>query len=255
MLQSLVDGGAPEPQLGAQHVLMTEYRDVVIARGGVDEVSVREVDETFRAFVGDDAFPCLAGKGAVHRGDYTLGRYGRLGSEEATRRLAVDLGAFATSIPADGAGLRTFAAVFVGIAPRGELAFEKALWRQLQRLHDVDSCSVWDSAVSGDPSDAAFSFSFGGRALFVVGLHPDSSRLSRRFRWPTLMFNPHAQFDRLKAEGRFDRLRTKVRERDVALQGSPNPNLADFGHASEARQYSGRATEAGWECPFHRRDA
>ena len=67
------------------------------------------------------------------------------------------------------------------------------------------------------------------------------------------MFNPRAQFDRLKAEGRFDRMRDLVRERDVALQGSVNPNLADFGQASEARQYSGRATEPTWECPFHRK--
>jgi hypothetical protein len=37
------------------------------------------------------------------------------------------------------------------------------------------------------------------------------------------------------------------------LQGSLNPNLADFGEQSEARQYSGRATEADWVCPFHRR--
>jgi FPC/CPF motif-containing protein YcgG len=46
-----------------------------------------------------------------------------------------------------------------------------------------------------------------------------------------------------------------VRERDVALQGSTNPNLADFGQASEARQYSGRATEVAWQCPFARKEA
>lgn len=216
---------------------------------------VRSVDADFRDFVGDDAFPCLAGKGAVRRGDYALGVYPPLGSVEATRLLAADLGAFVASIPADGAGLRTFAAVFTGAAPRDELDFERALWRQLQRLHDADPVAQWDASVSDDPADAEFSFSFAGRALFIVGLHPRSSRLSRRFAWPALMFNPHAQFDRLKAEGRFDRLRDLVRERDVALQGSTNPNLADFGTASEARQYSGRATEPQWQCPFHRREA
>lgn len=218
------------------------------------EAELERIDADFRAFVGDEGFPCLAGKGAVKRGDYTLGVYPVLGSLEAARRLAVDLGRFTESIPADGAGMRTFAAVFTGEAPRDELAYERALWRQLQRLHDADPVSAWDAAVSGDPAEAEFSFSFGGRALFVVGLHPASSRLSRRFRWPALMFNPRAQFDRLKAEGRFDRMRDLVRERDVALQGSMNPNLADFGQASEARQYSGRATEPEWGCPFHRKD-
>jgi len=95
---------------------------------------------------------------------------------------------------------------------------------------------------------------FGGRALFVVGMHPASSRLARRFRWPALVFNPRAQFERLRAEGKFERLRTLVRERDVALQGTPNPTLADFGERSEARQYSGRETEPEWRCPFHRKN-
>jgi FPC/CPF motif-containing protein YcgG len=221
----------------------------------IEEETSSRIDAEFRAFVGDEAFPCLAGKGAVHRGGYTLGIYPAMGSMAAARLLARDLGPFVASIPADGAGLRTFAAVFTGDAPADELAFEHTLWRQLQLLHEADLTGAWDPRVSADPANAQFSFSFGGRALFVVGLHPASSRLSRRFGWPTLMFNPRAQFDRLKAEGRFERLRTLVRERDMKLQGSTNPNLADFGHASEARQYSGRATEAEWQCPFHRRDA
>jgi FPC/CPF motif-containing protein YcgG len=68
------------------------------------------------------------------------------------------------------------------------------------------------------------------------------------------VFNPRAQFERLRAEGTFERLRTVVRERDLEVQGSLNPNLADFGEQSEARQYSGRATEPQWRCPFHRKD-
>ncbi len=221
----------------------------------LDGEAAAHVDAEFREFVGEDSFPCLAGKGAVKRGDYTLRVYPSLGSVEATHHLADDLGQFVSALPADGAGLLTFAAVFVGEIPRDELEFERRLWRQLQLLHEVDRESAWDPSVSADPDDAHFSFSFARHALFVVGLHPASSRLSRRFRWPTLMFNPRAQFDRLKAEGRFDRMRTLVRERDVALQGSMNPNLADFGYASEARQYSGRATEAEWQCPFHRKKA
>jgi FPC/CPF motif-containing protein YcgG len=220
-----------------------------------DEGLVTRIDAEFRAYVGDAGFPCLAGKGAVHRGDYTLGVYPALGSWRAARALARDLGEFVKEVPPDGAGLRAFAAVFAGDVPADEHAFEARLWQQLQRLHDLDaSHSAWDPTVSADPDNARFSFSFGGRALFVVGVHPQSSRLSRRFRWPAMMFNPRAQFERLRAEGRFDRLRDLVRERDIALQGSMNPNLADFGQASEARQYSGRATEPEWRCPFHHRE-
>jgi FPC/CPF motif-containing protein YcgG len=210
----------------------------------------------FGAFVGDARFPCLAGKGTVHRGDHTLRVYDELGSSRAATALAQDLAEFVRRSPADGSGLSAFVAVFRGPALPDELAFERRLWRQLRRLHALDDPgSGWDPTVSDDPASPHFSFSFAGRALFVVGMHPSSSRLSRRFRWPTLVFNPRAQFERLRAEGRFERLRAAVRERDVALQGTLNPNLADFGERSEARQYSGRATEPEWRCPFHRNDA
>src|SRR5207244_4323508 len=89
--------------------------------------------------------------------------------------------------------LTAFVAVFTGRPPRGEADFERRLWLQLQQLHDRDDPSPgWDPSVSNDPEDARFAFSFAGCALFVIGLHPDSSRLARRFAWPTLVFNPHA---------------------------------------------------------------
>jgi FPC/CPF motif-containing protein YcgG len=151
--------------------------------------------------------------------------------------------------------MTAFVAVFTGRAPATEQAFERRLWTELQRLHDRDDQAAgWDPTVSADPNDPHFSFSFGGTALFVIGLHPNSSRLARRFHWPTLVFNPHAQFERLRREGRFDQLRDAIRERDIALQGTLNPVLADFGERSEAEQYSGRDTTNGaWRCPFRRR--
>lgn len=220
------------------------------------KVPVDVIAAEFGAFVGAARFPCLAGKGTVHRGDHTLHVYDELGSSAAAVGLAHDLGEFVHRSPADGSGLSAFVAVFRGPARLDEPAFERRLWRQLQRLHELDEPgSGWDPTVSDDPASPHFSFSFAGRALFVVGMHPAGSRLSRRFRWPTLVFNPRAQFERLRAEGKFERLRAAVRERDVALQGSLNPNLADFGERSEARQYSGRATELEWRCPFHRKNA
>lgn len=220
-----------------------------------DPVNVNraEVDAAFRDFVGDDGFSCLAGKGVVNSGGYQLRLYDAMGCPRSTRAFARDLADFATSLPADGLGLHAFVAVFPFSQVQDERHFETQLWRQLGKLHECDSASTgWDPSVSDDPDDPHFSFSVGGAAMFVVGLHPGSSRFTRRFAWPTLVFNPRAQFERLRAEGRFERLRAAVREREVMLQGSINPNLADFGEKSEARQYSGRATEPEWRCPFHR---
>ena len=218
-----------------------------------DEISLSEVDVAFRDFVNDPRFPCLAGKGVVRASGHTRGVYGALGSPRSTRALASDLARFVRDAADDEARLHAFVAVFPSTSYDDEAGFERDLWKQLQRLSDRDVSAPWDGTVSDDASDAGFAFSFAGRALFVVGLHPGSSRLARQFRWPALVFNPHRQFERLRETGRFERLRAAVREREIALQGSLNPNLADFGVQSEARQYSGRATEADWECPFHRR--
>ena len=66
-----------------------------------------------------------------------------------------------------------------------------------------------------------------------------------------LVFNLHDQFEQLREQGRYERMRAKIIERDVALAGSPNPMLARHGTISEARQYSGRdIAEPGWICPF-----
>lgn len=217
-------------------------------------VSTSNVDAAFRAFVTDRRFPCLGGASVVRRRTYRLHVYDVLGSVESAAPLACDLTAFVRDTPVDTGTPLAFIAAFPDDPPESEEAFEHRLWGQLQLLHERDDPAAgWDPTVSADPDDPRFSFSFAGHAFFVVGLHPGSSRLSRRFQWPTLVFNPHAQFERLRAEGRYARYQAVIRERDVALQGTVNPNLADFGERSAARQYSGRATEPGWTCPFHTR--
>jgi FPC/CPF motif-containing protein YcgG len=215
--------------------------------------SLEDVRAAFDQLVGDDSFPCLAAKGVVHAGEHDVHLYHQLGAPAAAAALADDLAAF-VSRERPQQHFRAFVAVFRGPSIRDELDFERRLWRQLQMLHERDPGSDWDPHVSADPADPQFAFSFAGAALFVVGLHPKSSRLARRFGWPTLVFNPHSQFAQLRGDGHFEQLRDRIRQRDLALQGSLNPNLANFGERSEAEQYSGRDVSAEqWRCPFHRR--
>jgi FPC/CPF motif-containing protein YcgG len=145
----------------------------------------------------------------------------------------------------------TFVAIFERPRKTTEIEFENLFWKQLRALHDYDAQRfAWDSHVSSDPADPHFSFSFGGQALYVIGLHANSSREARRFPWPALVFNPHEQFERLRADGKWKRMQETIRSRDLQLQGSINPMLSDFGEQSEARQYSGRAVEDNWRPPF-----
>ena len=213
------------------------------------DLTVTAMHGAFRAFVLNPQYTCVGAKSAVHGGSYRLGVYAELGSASATEALARDLAAFARQADDLDAAFATFVAVFERPQDTDEESFERALWAQLQRLHEADA-APWDPAVSSDPEDPHFSFSFAGTAFFIVGLHPGSSRLTRKFPWPALVFNPHVQFERLREAGKYARMQEVIRSKEVALQGDINPVLEEFGSDSEARQYSGRPVEADWHPPF-----
>jgi hypothetical protein len=214
----------------------------------------RHVHDSFRAHMLAPEFSCVGGRAAINRNAYRFGFYAEMCAPATTAGLAFDLWEYVRERPTFGTEYATFVACFGAPIACDEREWEMLLWSQLQRLHDLDHVHhAWDSTVSDDPSDSSFSFSFAETGFFVVGLHPASSRRARRFAWPTLAFNAHVQFERLREQNQFERLRETIRVRDYKLQGSLNPNLSDFGERSEARQYSGRAVEDGWQCPFHAR--
>ena len=240
-------GGSPAggtPTAGRAGALVPRLR-----RDGPASPLAQLVHAQVRALVLNPAFPCLGARAALNQGTYRFGMYAALASDEATRALGEDLLAFVAEQSSLSSAFTTFIASFDGPLPLDERDFERLLWEQATRLAESDDVA-WDPGVSSDPDDPRFSFSFGGRAFFLVGLHPGSSRWARRFAWPTIVFNAHHQFEHLRATGRFVRLQAAIRGRDAALQGCPNPTLTAFGTASEARQYSGRAVEADWRCPF-----
>ena len=48
-------------------------------------------------------------------------------------------------------------------------------------------------------------------------------------------------------------MKETIIDRDIKLDGTANPMIAEHGAVSEARQYSGRAVGESWRCPFKRR--
>lgn len=215
----------------------------------------RTMANCFLEFVGNPAFPCVGSKAALARGEIRAREFGFLGDPANDGRLLDSLAEFAASI--DGADPRdksvcSFVALFTGPRDTDEERFEALLWSQLQRLHDLDvrRGSRWADDVVSNPDDPNFSLSLAGHPFFVIGLHPGASRMARRFGWPALVFNSHRQFEQLRADGRFKKMQAATRRRHVALQGSINPNLANFGVVGEPRQYSGRNVGPAWRCPF-----
>lgn len=210
------------------------------------------VHDSFRGLALNEHFSCVGAKAAVRHGSYRFALYPEFASPASCEGLARDLFTFTRERESFDGEFSTFVASFSEPLPPDEAAFERLLWTTLQQLHDLDAAHHrWSREVAANTSDPHFSFSFAETAFFVVGLHAGSSRATRRFAWPTLVFNPHDQFERLKKTGRYERFQQVIRESEQSLQGDINPMLAGFGERSEAAQYSGRHVDGNWRCPFH----
>ena len=209
-----------------------------------------DVHSALRAVLHDPDYPCVGAKSVVNQNSYRFGLYPRLGDDGTTADLAFDLYRFIQDRQRIEGNFCSFIASFLEPKLKSLKRFEHLLWQQLSALHNLDVNShSWNAEVSSDPASPNFSFSFGGQAFFIVGLAPPNPRWARCFPWPTLVFNDHFQFERLRAEHRFELLRDTIRKRDSKLHGKANPMVTDFGAHSEAAQYSGRNVHGGWQCP------
>ena len=206
----------------------------------------------FQAAIKDTAFPCVGAKSALSRGNMRFLVARDIRSAWDDLRVHAAIRRFVGDYKADPGLFRSLVLLFENEDALDETAFETAMWARIQSLSDKDEWlgQELDPRVSDDPDDPHFSLSFAGEGFFVVGLHPQASRPARRFPRPALVFNLHDQFERLRAEGRYEKLRESIIDRDVALAGSINPMLARHGASSEARQSSGRAVGEDWHCPF-----
>jgi FPC/CPF motif-containing protein YcgG len=210
--------------------------------------SADELEEFLSGEILGPDYPCLGARSVFKKERATVVMHDDMADPETAHRLVDQLKAYVDSVDPEE-GFVSFIAGFRGPEVRDERHFEEMLWSLLQNLHDVDD-EPWAPEVSADPNDPHFAFSVGGTAFFIVGLHPQASREARRMPLPMLVFNLHEQFEALRENGGFERMRDTIRRRDEELQGSINPMVSDHGEASEARQYSGRRLESGWEPPF-----
>ncbi len=197
-------------------------------------------------------FPCVGAKSALARGGLRIETAASITSARDDLRLHDRLVRWSRLWHPDAQGLRSLAVVFAGPRSLDEADFEAALWDRLGALTAIDAGRGFarEAGYSDDPRSPDFALSFGGRAYFAVGMHPAASRRARRAPAPTIVFNLHAQFARLRKSGQYEKMRAVILARDTAFDGRPNPMIARHGHISEARQYSGRAVGDDWVCPL-----
>jgi uncharacterized protein len=229
----------------------------VEAASGIQDGSAsqgNDVGQALEEFLLGSRFTCVGGKAAWKRGAVVHRHYGQLADPGECRQVYGDLLEFAKSGDDIDKYYATFLASFDGPKEISERKFEELLWQELQLLHELDLAHYsWAPGADSDPVSKLFAYSLGGKAFFIVGLHPNSSRYTRQLNFPALVFNSHNLIERIRENGMFERMRRVIEKKELALQGSVNPMLADFGEVPESRQYSGRAVERDWRCPFHAR--
>ena len=212
-----------------------------------DEVVFNE----YYNFLSNKAFPCVAAKAAMAKDHIKLLVADNFACPKDDKLILNFIYDFTHFYRKCAKGFYSAAVIFKQPEIVNEEMFDELLWKRLAALRSMDALQYpHDSRVAANPDDSNFSFSLMEEAFFIVGLHPTSSRPARRFKYATLVFNPHAQFETMKKDARYEKMKTIVRKRDVSFSGSVNPMLTDFGEASEVYQYSGKNYDSQWQCPL-----
>jgi uncharacterized protein len=215
------------------------------------QVQQHEMIADYLAFISRPDFPCVAARAAFANDQIRCFVAGNMLCPADDKNILDFIYQFVDDYRNAKSIYHSATVIFTGPEIPGEEYFDELLWRKLQSFSNLDAVNYnYDKRVSDDPSSPHFSYSLKEEAFFVIALHPASSRLSRRFKYPTLVFNPHEQFEILREQRHYEHMKQTVRNRDIKLSGTINPMLDDYGSSSEALQYSGRKYEGDWKCPL-----
>ena len=193
------------------------------------------------------------------KNDFMSGHYTGFGTGVSASLLMRDLLKFKVQQRKLNSPFFSFWAVFDQDQTATEDEFENKMWAELSAVHEFEVKNAdlnnsddlpWDKKFSRDPQNHNFCFCVGGDAYFVVGMHQASSRFSRRFPYPVVIFNLYSQFEDLMKKENFDSMVQVNRQREIKFEGSVNPMVEKHGQSWEAIQFSGRNNGDQWSCPF-----
>ncbi len=205
----------------------------------------------FKEYISSKSFPCIGAKTSLAKNRLHCMVAGNIACPTYDNNIIVFLYQVVDNLRKADNNFYSAAIIFTGPDNITENLFEHFLWQRLQALSNIDALQYsYDKRVSQDATSPDFSFSLKEEAFFIVGMHPNNSRVARRFKYPVLIFNPHAQFIEMKATNKYAPMQRVVRKRDIALSGTINPMLNNFGKASEILQYSGKNYTLPHKCPL-----
>ena len=216
----------------------------------------QEIIHEFLSHVKEKEFPCIAAHEALSKNTLQCFVAEHMACPNDDRSILKFIYRFIDEFRQSGKGFHSAAVIFGGPLEITEDVFENLLWKRLQALSDLDALQYpYDPRVDADVNSPNFSFSLKSEAFYVIGMQSASSRKARRFKYPALIFNPHAQFEKLRENNQYAKMQHIVRNRDEQYSGSVNPMLSDFGEISEVFQYSGKIYSKEWKCPLNPRHA
>lgn len=214
-------------------------------------ISNEQITREYLAFIDEKEFPCVVAKAALARNHIKSFVAKHMACPASDAQILNFLYDFVDQYRQSTESYHSAAVIFEGPVNTNDETFDELLWERLTALSFLDKRNyAHDSRVDANPESPNYSYSLKSEAFFVVGLHPGSERRSRRFKYPALIFNPHAEFEKLRKLNRYEKLKGVVRKRDMIFSGSVNPMLADFGNSTEAIQYSGKRHGSEWKCPL-----
>jgi len=214
--------------------------------------SIKTIEDEFKDYINDESFPCVGAKSALAQSSMVFYCAQSISDSAYDDDLYNSLKNFGQKLDLDGISLQSFILIFSDEQQFSEIEFENLLWAKLQSLHGIDVANKvdWSTDCESLPESSKFSMSIAGCSFFIIGIHCGASRSARKFKYPAMVFNSHAQFEILRKNGKYKKLQKIIRKKDLEINGSINPMVKNFGEGAEASQYSGRHVDESWKCPL-----
>ena len=133
--------------------------------------------EDYLGHIGNKAFPCIAAKTALAKEQIRCMVAEHLACPKDDGAIVQFLYDFVDDYRRSENFYNSAVVLFKGPEECDEEMFDKLLWQRLQAISDLDAVNYkYDPRVDGDPASSKFSFSLKEEAVYIIGLHPLSSR-------------------------------------------------------------------------------
>lgn len=152
------------------------------------EIDIKKIEDSYKSFILCENHPSILANALFRMELYQIRAYEDINDLDNLKQLLLDVESYLNQNIPYQSEVESFVAAFPNNYYEDEILFENALLQTLNMLNHLEHCE-WDQNVSDVPDTARFSFSINGRSFYILGLHPESSKMARQAPYTTLVFN------------------------------------------------------------------